>query len=410
MERLSIDFGHLWRAHSANQVAFETILFVLPTLAATLYDASPGEIALVTAASTLPALLFALPAGVWIDRRTRAPVLRLTALARAVLVVGLTAGLWFGLGTPVQLAVMAFCFAGLAMVGDIAAVALVPQLVQDNQLGRANARLELMRSLAQVAAPALAGVALAVTGPTGPTALAAGLLLVAAISFQRISVVEQVAARGPSRPWPEMVEGLRFVFQTRVLRDLSLSAALWTFGATGMKAAIVVLALSDLELGADAFGIALAAAGAGGLLGGVMVEPLMRRISVGRIVAVGPLLGTIGYGLLVITPSGPLAVAVLAAGLFLDGLGSTLWVVAATTLRQSATPLGMLGRLAAVVRMIAASSRPLGALTAGVIAEAVSARASLMVAMVAVAASLVLLVVSPVSRIKRAEDLRPDRG
>jgi MFS family permease len=395
---LGATFGRVWGAHTANQIAFETAFFVLPVLAATSFNGSPGEIALVSAAITLPSLVLALPAGAWIDRHRRQGVLIASSAARTVMLAGLVAALIAGVGDILTLAVFGFVFASFAMVTDIAALSLLPHVVGHRDLGLANARLEIMRSLAQLLAPAVAGVLITAVAPAMPVAVAALLLVISTVLLARLAVAEPTPEPAPGRLWRDMVDGLRFVLTTPVLRDLSLSACLWTLSGSAMRIAVVVLALTELEVSAASFGYALAAGGAGGLLGGLLAYPLAQRFPLGRVATAGPALGTLGYGTMLLAPDGPTALLVIAVGLFLEGLGSTVWVVSATTLRQRATPLGMLGRLAACIRLIAGSTRPIGAALAGVIAGAFGARAVLILAVVVTMAAVIVLLRSEVTR------------
>ncbi len=395
---LGAAFGRVWGAHTANQIAFETALFVLPVLAATAFDGSAGEIALVSAAITLPSLVLALPAGAWIDRHRRQGVLIASSAARTVLLALLAAALLFGVGDIVSLAVFGFVFASFAMISDIAALSFLPHVVTHRQLGLANARLEIMRSLAQLLAPAVAGVLITAIAPPMPVAVATVLLVLSTALLCRLNIAEPTPEPAPGRLWRDMIDGLRFVLTTPVLRDLSLSACLWTLAASAMRIAIVVLALTELEVSAASFGYALAAGGAGGLIGGLLAHPLALRFPLGRVATAGPVLATLGYIAMALAPDGPSALWVIAGGLFLEGLGSTVWVVSATTLRQRATPLGMLGRLAACIRLIAGSTRPIGAALAGIIASAFGARAVLILAVFVCGAAVVVLLRSPVTR------------
>src|SRR5919201_775792 len=66
------DFLKLWAGQTVSEFGSQVTLLALPYAAAKLLHASAFAVALLTVFEQLPFLLFALPAGVWIDRVRRA--------------------------------------------------------------------------------------------------------------------------------------------------------------------------------------------------------------------------------------------------------------------------------------------------------------------------------------------------
>src|SRR5262249_46940037 len=140
-------------AQSAEQIS----LAAVPIVAVMALNAGPGQIGLLTAAQTLPFLLLSLPAGVLADRWSRSRLMVLAEGLRAASLLGLLLFVAFGGLSLPALALLGFIGATGTVGFNVAAPALVPTLVPRDELPRANARLELARSIAFAAGPAVAG-------------------------------------------------------------------------------------------------------------------------------------------------------------------------------------------------------------------------------------------------------------
>ena len=147
-------------AQSAEQIS----LAAVPIVAVIALNAGPGEIGALSTAQTLPFLLLSIPAGMLADRWSRTRLMVAAEALRALSLFGLLA---LVLGQALSLPLLALLgFVGAAgTVGfSVAAPALVPALVPKSALARANARLELARSIAFAAGPAVAGALVAWAG------------------------------------------------------------------------------------------------------------------------------------------------------------------------------------------------------------------------------------------------------
>src|SRR5262249_38882674 len=79
------DFLKLWSGQSISELGSQISLLPIPLLAAIDLHASPIEFSLLEVLGFLPFVLFALPAGAWVDRLPRRPVLIVGDGARAAL-------------------------------------------------------------------------------------------------------------------------------------------------------------------------------------------------------------------------------------------------------------------------------------------------------------------------------------
>jgi MFS family permease len=78
------DFLRLWSAQTISQFGSQVSQLALPLAAILVLDASAFEVAFLGTVEFLPFLLFALPAGVWVDRLRRKPILVVGDLGRAL--------------------------------------------------------------------------------------------------------------------------------------------------------------------------------------------------------------------------------------------------------------------------------------------------------------------------------------
>ena len=77
------DFRSLWGAETISQFGSQVTFLALPLAAILVLDETTFRVALLTSVEFLPFLLFTLPAGVWVDRLRRRPILILSDLVRS---------------------------------------------------------------------------------------------------------------------------------------------------------------------------------------------------------------------------------------------------------------------------------------------------------------------------------------
>jgi MFS family permease len=173
-------FHRLAWSNLAAQSAEQLSLAAVPIVAVLALGAGPGEIGLLATAQTLPFLLLSIPLGLQADRTSRQRLIVLSEGLRALALLALLVVVLMGwLSIPV-LALLGFVGA-IGTVGfSVTAPALVPALVPRDALARANGRLELARSTAFAAGPALAGALVSWAGASAAFVLAA-LLSAAAV-------------------------------------------------------------------------------------------------------------------------------------------------------------------------------------------------------------------------------------
>jgi hypothetical protein len=245
-------FRLLWAASAASNLADGVSMVALPLLAASL-TRDPLQIAAVAAAQRLPWLLFVLVSGVVIDRSDRRRLQQGANLGRTLLLVVLGAATLAGWSSIPLLLGVALLLSIAETLADTAAVALLPAVVERDDLERANGRLYTTQTVAnEFVGPPVGGGLFAL-------AAAAPLLLAAAcygLAAALVSLLRGNFQPLPRDPWSvrligaEIIEGLRWFWGHRLLHALGVKAA-WEHGCWAATNAILVLLVQE-RLGLDA--------------------------------------------------------------------------------------------------------------------------------------------------------------
>lgn len=397
----------LWAANGISQLGTQVTLLALPLAALFVLKASALEVALLRSFAVLPFLLVSLPAGVWIDRVRRRPLMIVADLGRAAAMASIPVAYWLGHLSIAQLYVVAGVHGFLSVLFDLSYLSFLPTLVSRIQLGEANARLLGTQSVAQVAGPTLAGGLVAAFGaPVAVLADAVSFLLSGGF-VSRIRAVETLPPPTGTRKRDELVEGLRYVWGQPYLRTLTVWTSLWNLFTSGFFALEIVYFVRGLGWGPTRIGVVIAIATSGLVLGSLVNQRLVARLGVGPMIANT---GIVFSVLLAVVPGAPRAWAApaIAAGGFVASVVGFFANVNQLTLRQSITPPRLLGRMNAVVRTMYWGSIPLGSALGGLAAGWVGLRTTLFVAAAGAAASCVPIVVSPIRKLRELPEPPPE--
>jgi len=389
-------------AQSAEQIG----LAAAPIVAVLTLQAGEGATGLLQTAQTLPFLLMSIPAGVLADRMSRARLMAAAEALRVLSLLAITALIATGALTLPLLATIGFIGACGTVAFSVAAPALVPSLVAPVGLPVANARIELARTSAFAAGPALGGVLVGWIGG-GPAFAVAAALSAGAVAL--LAGISKGKGALPPRPpavrrhaLEEVRDGARFVLGHPLLRPIFATQFVFNTALFVIQAVYVPYAMHRLGLSPGGVGLTLAAFGAGMVVGAASAARILRVVPLGMVIAIGPISGfvaALAMGLTILVPSGVLA----AASFALMGAGPILWVVSTTTLRQAVTPFDLLGR-ASAINSIAYGARPLGAAIGALIGALAGAEACLIVAAAGFAIQAAVILRSPAVRLERQPD------
>lgn len=397
---LHADFTRLWAAQSASLVGSEITALAVPLLAVVALDATAAQMGLLAAAGTAPFLLCSLFAGVWIDRRTRRPVLIATDLIRFGLMLSIPVAAWFDLLSMPQLYLIAFLVGALGVLFEIAHYAYVPALVGKDQVVEANSKLQVSYSAAESAGPGVAG--LLVQLATAPVAILLDALsyLVSALFLRRIEQVELPVAPAETRGIrAEIATGLRTLLGHRLLRPIVLGAIGDSIAQKAVAALFVLYATREFDISPLVLGAIFAAGGVGAIPGALLSAPVAGRFGVGRTIVAGWLIGSAAW-LAVPLASGRLAAPTLALGMLLAGAAGTIVNIQQWSLRQIVTPDELQGRVTASHRFLVYGAFPIGALLGGWLGSTLGLRSAITICALAGLLPPLIVAFSPVRRLR----------
>jgi CRP-like cAMP-binding protein len=311
---------------------------------------------LVAAAQLVPAGVAAPFASVLADRYPPARVLALGYVAQA-LAMGATGAALLANGPPLLAYALAAVGATCVTVTRPTQSALVPALARTpDELTATNVVSGWIEAVSVLAAPAGAGVLLAVASPGWVFAVLAVVALAGALVVAPVQGPPPAAE--PRPPLEEALAGFRLLAKEPAARTLVglLGGQFVAIGA--LDVLYVVLAISVLDLGGSGAGYLNAAFGAGGVAGiGVTVALIGRRRLMPALV-LGVLVWGAAFGLLGAWPTTIGALLLLAAA----GAGRSLLDVARRTILQRTAPGDVLSRVFGVLEGLSMAGLALGSL------------------------------------------------
>lgn len=389
--KLPPTFNRLAWSNLAAQSAEQVALAAAPIVAVLLLGAGAGETGLLQTVLTLPFVLFAIPAGLLADRRSRRWLMAGAEGLRAIALLAILALIALGWITLPLLGFLGFVAVCGTVVYSVAAPALVPSLVPPAALPAANARVELARTVAFAAGPALGGLLVGWIGAGLAFGVAAVLSVIAVVLLSGLHEPRRAPAR-PRHPWDEIREGASFVFHHPLLRPIFVTQFIFGTAWFVILAVFVPYAVHHLGLTAAGVGTTLAMYGVGMIVGALAATRVMRWLPFGSVVGLGPVTGFVASAVIALTTVFPTPL-LAGLGFFLLGAGPIIWVISTTTLRQAVTPARLLGRVSAI-NVLAYGARPLGAGLGALVGGLWGAEACLYVAVAGFALQMLVILMS----------------
>jgi MFS family permease len=399
------DFRSLWAAETISQFGTQVTLLALPLVAIVTLEESAFRVALLTTAEFLPFLLFTLPAGVWVDRLRRRPILIVANLGRALALLSVPIAHWLDVLTIWQLYAVGFTVGVGTVFFDLAYMSYLPRLVARPELVDGNAKLETSRSAAQVGGPGLGG--LLVSALTAPVAIVVDAVsyLASALLMGRIRTEEAIPPREERRSIRvELGEGLGYVFRHPYQRGIVGAVAISNFFGQLVFAILLVFAVRELGLSAAAIGVILSIGSIGTLVAAVTARRLGDLLGVGKTVLLAAFLFGPGTLLIAFAPAGQ-AELFIVASIAIIGYGGTLFNVTMISLVQAITPDRILGRANASRRFVVWGVIPLGGVVAGVLAETIGLRETIVVGSLGAILAVIPILASPIRSLGRMSEL-----
>jgi predicted MFS family arabinose efflux permease len=386
------DFRRLWAAQTVSRFGSQVSQLALPLVAVISLESSAFQVSLLGAVEMLPFLLLALPAGAWIDRVARRPVLVGADVGRALALGSLPLAAAIADVTYAQLLVVGFVTGTLTVCFDVAYQSYLPSLVDRTRLVDANSKLEITNSGSQIAGPGLAG--LLVQWITAPYAIAVDAVsfVWSALLIGRIRTRDEVVQHGEQRHLGrEIVEGLRYLLTDGRWRAMATFIAVFNLGTGITGPLILVFAVRDLGLSAGELGLVFMLGNVGWLVGALVARRVAVAFRLGPTLFGAALLGGLPFFLIPLaTPD--VAIPLLVVAEAVTALSIVVFNVNGISLYQIHVPPRLLGRMNASRRWIVWGIIPLGNLLGGALAAGIGLRTTLFVgALISTVAAAALL-------------------
>ncbi len=365
------DFLKLWTAETVSVFGSAITQLALPLIAATYLQVTPFEFGLLTTIEFLPFILLSLPAGVWVDRLRRRPILIVADLGRAAAIASIPVAFYLDALTIWQLYVVGFVNGCFTVFFDVAYQSYLPSVVERDQLVDGNSKLEITRSAAQILGPGAAGILIGVLKAPFAMVLDSLSYLWSAIFVFWIRRPEppvephDEAAHGPKPSMrQEIAVGLRYVTGHRWLRSIAATTGIGNLFGSVINAILILYLARERGLGPAAIGIAFSIGSLGFLVAAFTTGRMTKRLGVGRMLVLTAMGGSLSGLPLVFAPDALVFWAVAAFG-FMAGFFGVAWNINQVSLRQAITPPRMQGKMNATMRFIVWGTMPVGAILGG---------------------------------------------
>jgi hypothetical protein len=365
-------FRRLWVGAGLSMLADQAFLVALTWLVLRVAG-SGAELGAVLAVASIPGTILTPAGGVLSDRYSPALIMIFASVGR-VLLLGVLSGLI--LADAIQLWHVYAIAAGLSALDALyypASMAILPALVDREHLGAANAVTQGAEQVSSILGPALAGGLLALVGLGASFGATAILFAIATALFGAIaraskpggSAADEETDSAQSRALSSFVEGISYVWRDGVIRSLLMILLGTNLAMMGpLYVGGAVLAESRLG-GAGAFGVLVASAGVGSLIGIVgagSVSRFRRRglIELGLTGLLGVIVGAIAF-----VPNLLTAIVLATA---IGATASFLGVITISWLQERAQP-GMIGRVMSLAMFSAVALDPISFALAGLLVQ-----------------------------------------
>jgi MFS family permease len=364
------DFVRLWVGQTVSEAGTQVSALAVPTVAILLLRATPFQVGLLTALEFLPFPVLGLVAGVYADRLKRRPLMIASDLGRMIALLTIPVAFSFGVLRIEQLYLVGLVVGVFNVFFGISYQSYLPALIERADLVEGNSKLEVSRSTAQLAGPAIAGLAIQVIGAARAIYIDAASFLVSAVSLWIIRKPEPEpspgSASGRTGFWHEMWEGIQVVVGNPTLWKIAGCTATWNLGSNMAFAVELIFMYRNLHMAPALVGVVFAIGAVGALLGAIATGPIVARVGVGRTL----FLSAVSGGLLMATVLAAYtnAAVFLSALFFVEFLLGSPYNITQVSLRQAITPDRVQGRMNATMRTIVWGTIPIGSVLGGLFA------------------------------------------
>ncbi|QNE47424.1 MFS transporter [Glaciihabitans sp. INWT7] len=363
------DFALVWSGSLVSDTGDWLLMIALPLYVFAATGSALGA-STVFIAELLPVLLFGPVLGMVVDHFDHRRVMIALNLAQGVtllpLLLASTDRLWI---VYLVAAVQAGLAAGLQPVRQ----ALLPRLMPTAQLGAANSLVAVSDNLARLVGSPLGGIVFATLGLGGVVAMDVTSYLVSAVllSAARVDGPSDAPAAPTMGFWRDLAAGLATIRTTPALRIVLLIECIASLAQGVFLVLFVVFVVRILGANDTEVGLLRGVQAIGGILGGLVVGMLIRRLNTRTLIG----WGFVVFGLIALVTwnLAPVStVVVVYVALFVAmGIPAIATTAGTITLVQGVTPPGSIGRVVATMGTLGLAAQGLGLVASGVLADSI---------------------------------------
>ena len=370
-EKLGPAFNRLFSASVISNLSDGLLAVAAPLLAISLTK-DPILISMLSAFVMLPWLLFAIPIGLIVDRSNKRLLITLTNSLRFIAAGLISLAITTDTITIYWLLLATFVIGTCEVATDTAAQSLIPVILDKKNFEKANSRMNIAETVIQnfIGAP-LSGFLYA-TAIVLPFILNSFGFLIAAI-FVFLIPAHLISHGSPEESettekksfLSEIKFGLNYLWNDKPLRRLVATTTALGFVYSLSSSTLILFITEILELPAKYFGVLMACAGSGGVLGAFLTPALSKKFGRGAVLSVAIFISSITVLFQGISPN----VWVYGVIGFVSSFSITNWNILLMSCYQVLIPAELYGRIHGARRTFVWGVMPIGALLGGVIAH-----------------------------------------
>jgi MFS family permease len=400
------DFLKLWAGETISQFGSTIDDIAFPLVAILVLDASAFEVAVLGTVLFLPFILFTLPAGVWVDRLPRRPVLIIGDFGRAALYATVPIAYLADVLTLWQLYVVGFLVGAFQVFFDVAYQSYLPSLVDRDQIIEGNSKFEISRSAAQISGPGFGGILVEILTAPYAVLVDAFSFLASGLFILRIRKPEERPERATNVDgtrtsfWQDIREGLGFVLGNPNLRAQAGCTGTSNFFFSLGFAIYLVFAVRELGLSPGLIGVVFSVGAAGSLVAAFTAMRLSRRFGIGPTTIAVAILQAPAFLAVAFAPEGNEALPFLIASQLVLGFTLVTYNIVQVSYRQAICPARLQGRMNSAMRFIVWGTIPLGTLAGGALGTWIGLRETIAIGAIGSGLSFLWILLSPQRRLR----------
>lgn len=406
------DFRNFWLGHTVSMFGVQITLVALPLVAAITLGATPLQMGILQAVEFLPFLVLSLFVGVWVDRAPKRPILIITDILRALLLLGIPLGIYMDALTMPLLYVIAVLVGVNTVFFDIAHTSYLPFLVKREDLIEGNSKLEFSSSSATTVGQSIGGALIQVFSAPFAMLFNVGTYLLSALFLSLVKQKEPPVQTTPEKQnfWKEIREGTSFVFSSKVIRPILIATVIFNLFTYLIEPVFILYLTRTLKLEPIYIGIIFSMSGVGALLGAMIAGKFAQKLGIGKALVSSLLIAGVVSFFIPFATFLPLipAVLLIMSMYLIDAAMVIVYNINQRSLRTAITPDHLQGRMNASIRLFAMGIVPVGALLGGWLGGEIGTTPTLIVGAVGIASSAIFILFSTVRTIKKPENFLPE--